>query len=108
MCGTSSPMSKQSHRPERVYILYTNFMTVSVLNPSTTIKVSQATHRTLKAGATSYRSIDDYINHLLRLEERQRMVEAMRQAVSATAPEQMVSWRAESDVWETTSLADAR
>jgi len=74
--------------------------------PSTTIKVSQSTHRQLKAGAQPYRSIDDYITHLLRLEQRQRMVEALRQAIQGTPPDQLASWRAESSAWETTSLTD--
>jgi len=80
----------------------------SIATPATTIKVSQATHRQLKAGAQPYRSIDDYINHLLRMEERQRMIDSMRQAILATTPDQLASWRAESDAWETTSLADAQ
>jgi len=83
-------------------------MTTTLPGRATTIKVSSATHRRLKAGARPYRSINDYLDHLLGLEERQRMIEAMRQAVSATGTQQMASWRAESDAWEAASLADAR
>ena len=82
-------------------------MTATLIG-ATTIKVSQETHGRLKAGARPYRSINDYIDHLLSLEERQRMVEAMRQAIAATTEEQMASWRAESQAWESISLADAR
>ncbi|MCL2803906.1 MAG: hypothetical protein FWD29_08175 [Micrococcales bacterium] len=83
-------------------------MATTTPSPATTIKVSQATHRRLKAGARPYRSINDFIDHLLRLEQRQQMVEAMRQAIGATTPELMASWRAESDVWEAASLKDGQ
>jgi len=81
-------------------------MTIATSDRPTTIKVSQATHRRLKVGSKQYRSIEDYLLHLLEVEERQSMIESMRQAVLATPPEQLASWRAESDAWETTSLSD--
>jgi len=83
-------------------------MTIVTPRPATTIKVSQEIHQRLKAGAQPYRSINDYLEHLLSLEERQRMVEAMRRAVAATTPEEMAAWRVESDAWEAASLADAQ
>jgi hypothetical protein len=83
-------------------------MTITEISRPTTVKVSQVTHRRLKAGAQTHRSINDYIEHLLTLEERQRMVEDMRQAIAATSPEQWDSWRQESASWETTSLVDAQ
>ncbi|MCL2736887.1 MAG: hypothetical protein FWD75_09730 [Propionibacteriaceae bacterium] len=83
-------------------------MPVLIPEASTSIKVSQSTHRKLKAGAKDYRSINDYLDYLLRLEERQRRVESMRQAIAATPPEHRASWLAESAAWESTSLADAR
>jgi len=83
-------------------------MTAATSAPATTIKVSQVTHRRLKTGARPYRSINDYIDHLLAREERQLMIEAMRQAIADTSPEQMASWRAESEVWETALLKDTQ
>jgi len=83
-------------------------MTMTISDGPTTIKVSQSTHRRLKVGSKQYRSIDNYLNHLLEVEERQSMIESMRRAMAATPPDQMASWRAESDAWETVSLLDAR
>ena len=89
------------------YFRYTELMTTT-LGTATTIKVTRATHRRLKAGAQPYRSINDYLEHLINLEERQRMVEEMRQAIAATSPEQIASWRSESRQWETAQLADTQ
>lgn len=83
-------------------------MTTTVDDSQTTIKVPRAIHRQLKTGAGGYRSIADYIEHLLALEERQRMIEAMRVAMAASTDEQLESWREESQAWEAASLTDAR
>ena len=90
-----------------VYFLYTVLMTSTASIGATTVKVSKMTHERLKAGAGAYRSMNDYLEYLLRLDERRQMIDAMRQAIANTPTDQMASWRAESAAWEATSLADA-
>ena len=82
-------------------------MTIIDQTRPTTIKVSRETHQRLRAGATEFRSLDEYLRNLLEMEERQKMVENLRREIAGTPPELMESWRAESRAWENASLADA-
>jgi len=79
--------------------------TVAAETP-TSVKVKRVTHQKLKAGATSFHSINDYLDYLLELDERQRMIEAMRTAISKTPANEMDSYRREATAWENAELAD--
>ena len=82
------------------------FPEMAVATDFTTVKVSRATHAKLKEGAKAFHSIDAYLDYLLKMEERRQMVAAARVAISKTSPEDMESYRAESEIWERASLED--
>jgi len=72
----------------------------------TTIKVSAGVRDRLRAQAVGYRTMDEYLDHLLSMEDRRRKVASLRAAIAATSAEGMASWRAESKAWESASVGD--
>jgi len=72
----------------------------------TTVKVKRDTHQKLKDGATRFHSINDYLDYLLELDDRQKKIEALRLAISKTTASQMDSYHAETAAWENAELAD--
>jgi hypothetical protein len=75
----------------------------------TTIKVTPATRDRIKGHAQrADRTINDYLDMLIDLADRELRFDALRAAIANTSAEDMASWRDETDVWETVELADAR
>ena len=78
-------------------------------NAMTTIKVTPATRDRIKGHAQrANRTINDYLDMLIDLADRELRFDALRVAIANTSAEDMASWRDETDVWETVELADAR
>ena len=75
----------------------------------TTIKVTPATRDRIKGHAQrADRTINDYLDMLIDLADRELRFDALRAAIANTSAEDMASWRDETDVWETLELTDAR
>ena len=68
---------------------------------TTTIKVPNDVRDLLKAqAAAAHRTLGEHLAYLAELEERSGRLAAMREAIAATPPEAMESYRAELDQWQ--------
>jgi hypothetical protein len=75
----------------------------------TTIKVTPVTRDRLKSHAKrAERTINDYLDMLIDLADRELRFDALRAAIANTSERDMKSWREETDIWETVELTDAR
>ena len=75
----------------------------------TTIKVTPVTRDRLKSHAKrAERTINDYLDMLIDLADRELRFDALRAAIANTSEEDMKSWREETEIWETAELTDAR
>lgn len=75
----------------------------------TTIKVTPVTRDRLKSHAKrAERTINEYLDMLIDLADRELRFDALRTAIANTSEEDMQSWREETDVWENLELTDAR
>lgn len=75
----------------------------------TTIKVTPVTRDRLKSHAKrAERTINEYLDMLIDLADRELRFDALRTAIANTSEEDMQSWREETDVWENIELTDAR
>lgn len=84
---------------------YTHSMTIAM----TTIKVTPVTRDRLKSHAQrADRTINDYLDMLIDLADRELRFDALRAAIANTSEEDMKSWREETEMWETVELTDAR
>ncbi len=78
-------------------------------NAMTTIKVTPATRDRIKVHAQrAERTINDYLDMLIDLADRELRFDALRTAIANTSEEDMTSWREETEIWETVELTDAR
>jgi len=93
------------YQADRYAFWYTQSMTI----PMTTIKVTPATRDRIKGHAQrADRTINDYLDVLIDLADRELRFDALRAAIAATSEEDMTSWREETEMWETAELTDAR
>ena len=68
---------------------------------TTTIKVANDVRDRLKAqAAAAHRTLGEHLAYLADVEERSARLAAMREAIAATLPEAMESYRAELDAWQ--------
>ncbi|MBK5238936.1 MAG: hypothetical protein JJE28_07500 [Actinomycetales bacterium] len=75
----------------------------------TTIKVTPVTRDRLKSHAKrAERTINEYLDMLIDLADRELRFDALRTAIANTSEADMQSWREETDVWENLELTDAR
>ncbi len=74
----------------------------------TTIKVTPVTRDRLKSHAKrAERTINDYLDMLIDLADRELRFDALRAAIANTSEEDMASWREETEIWEAVELTDA-
>lgn len=67
----------------------------------TTIKVSRDLRDRLKRqAAEEHRTLGDHLAYLASLAEKQRRLERLRAEIDATSPEDLASYREESEWWE--------
>ncbi|RBA31678.1 hypothetical protein DQ226_15525 [Dietzia maris] len=67
----------------------------------TTIKVSRDLRDLLKRqAAEGHRTLGDHLAYLASLAEKQRRLERLRAEIDATSPEDLASYREESEWWE--------
>lgn len=81
--------------PRRYDFRYTQGMT------TTTIKVSAEVRDRLKHQASAaHRTLGEHLAHLAELGERQARFASVREAMEATSPEALASYRDETHAWE--------
>lgn len=67
---------------------------------TTTIKVSSEVRDRLKSqAALAHRTLGQHLEHLASLGEREARLASLRAAVNATSPEDLESYRVETDIW---------
>lgn len=68
---------------------------------TTTIKVSNAVRDRLKGQATlAHRTLGQHLEYLAALGERDARITSLREAIQATSPEDLESYRQETRAWD--------
>lgn len=68
---------------------------------TTTIKVSNEVRDRLKGQAASaHRTLGQHLEYLANLGEREARLAALAAAMRASSPEDLASWREETEAWE--------
>lgn len=92
----------------RIIEEYAFWYTQSMTTAMTTIKVTPVTRDRLKSHAQrAKRTINEYLDMLIDLADRELRFDALRAAIANTSEADMQSWREETEMWETVELTDA-